>query len=77
LGANRRFIEQHIPHIDSLIHGDIESVVAKSDVLVVGLSDSSTCEALKRLVREDQLVLDLVNMPQRESLRGQVVGLCW
>jgi GDP-mannose 6-dehydrogenase len=77
LGANRRFIEQHIPHIDSLIHGDIESVIGKSDVLVVGLGDASTCEALKRLVREDQTVLDLVNMPQREALRGNVIGLCW
>lgn len=77
LGANRRFIEQHIPHIDSLIHGDIESVIEKSDVLVVGLGDPGTCDALKRLVREDQTVLDLVNMPQREALRGKVMGLCW
>lgn len=77
LGANRRFIEQHIPHIDSLIHGDIDGVIAKSDVLVVGLGDAATCDSLKRLVREDQLVLDLVNMPQREALRGKVMGLCW
>lgn len=77
LGANRRFIEQHIPHIDSLIHGDIEAVIGKSDALVVGLSDAATFEALKRLVREDQLVLDLVNISQREALRGQVLGLCW
>lgn len=77
LGANRRFIEQHIPHIDSLIHGDIEGVIAKTDVIVVGLGDSATCDSLKRLVREDQLVLDLVNMPQREALRGKVMGLCW
>jgi GDP-mannose 6-dehydrogenase len=77
LGANRRFIEQHIPHIDSLIHGDIESVISASDVLVVGLGDAGTCEALKRLVRVDQTVLDLVNMPQREALRGNVIGLCW
>ena len=26
LGANRRFIEQHVPHIGSLMRGDIESV---------------------------------------------------
>lgn len=77
LGANRRFIEQHIPHIDSLIHGDIENVIDKSDLLVVGLADTGTCEALKRLVRKDQTVLDLVNMPQREALLGEVLGLCW
>jgi len=77
LGANRRFIEQHIPHLDSLIHGDIETVIAQSDVLVVGLSDARTFDALKRLVREDQTVLDLVSIPQRETLKGSYMGLCW
>jgi len=77
LGANRRFVEQHIPHIDSLIHGDIESVIRESDVLVVGLGGAGIFEALGRLVREDQTVLDLVSIPRRPALRGNVVGLCW
>lgn len=77
LGANRRFIEQHVPHIGSLMRGDIESVVGESDVLVVGLNDTKTFEALAQHVREDQLVLDLVNLPKPEALRGKVMGLCW
>jgi len=77
LGANRRFIEQHVPHIGSLIREDIASVIEKSDVLVVGLSDPKIFEALARHVREGQIILDLVNIPQREALRGKVVGLCW
>jgi GDP-mannose 6-dehydrogenase len=77
LGANRRFIEQHVPHIGLLMREDIESVIGESDVLVVGLSDTKSFEALARHVREDQIVLDLVNIPEREKLRGQVAGLCW
>ena len=77
LGANRRFIEQHIPHIGSLIRGDIESVIAESDVLVLGLTGAEVFDALARHVREDQIVLDLVNLPQRGALRGRVVGLSW
>lgn len=77
LGANRRFIEQHVPHIGSLMHEDIESVISASDILVVGLSGPAIFEALKRHVRDDQIVLDLVNIPQPETMRGQVVGLCW
>jgi len=77
LGANRRFIEQHVPHIGSLMREDIESVIAGSDFLVVGLSDAKIFEALARHVREDQLVLDLVNIPRREAMRGKVIGLCW
>jgi GDP-mannose 6-dehydrogenase len=77
LGANRRFIEQHVPHIGSLMREDIESVIGESDVLVVGLSDTKIFEALARHVRVDQLVFDLVNIPRREALRGKVTGLCW
>jgi GDP-mannose 6-dehydrogenase len=77
LGANRRFIEQHVPHIGSLMRAGIESVIEESDVLVVGLSDAKIFDALAKHVREDQLILDLVNIPQREVLRGNVMGLCW
>ena len=77
LGANRHFIEQHVPHLGSLIRGDIESVIAESDLLVVGLSDARIFDALVQHVREDQTVLDLVNIPTRSALRGNVVGLCW
>jgi GDP-mannose 6-dehydrogenase len=77
LGANRRFIEQHVPHLGSLMRGDIEGVIADSDLLVVGLSDARIFEALAQHVREDQFVLDLVNIPHREKVRGKVTGLCW
>ncbi len=77
LGANRRFIEQHVPHIGSLMREDIESVISSSDILVVGLSGPPIFEALARHVRDDQIVLDLVNIPRRETLRGKVMGLCW
>ena len=77
LGANRRFIEQHVPHIGSLMREGIENVIDESDVLVVGLSDKKIFEALARRVRKDQIVLDLVNIPQREALQATVMGLCW
>jgi GDP-mannose 6-dehydrogenase len=77
LGANRRFIEQHVPHIGSLMRSDLESVIAESEVLVLGLADPRIFDVLKRCVRDDQVVVDLVNMPGRETLRGRYLGLCW
>jgi GDP-mannose 6-dehydrogenase len=77
LGANRRFIEQHVPHIGLLMREEIDSVIADSDVLIVGLSDARTLDALARHVREDQIVLDLVNIARHRALRGKVMGLCW
>jgi GDP-mannose 6-dehydrogenase len=77
LGANRRFIEQQVPHIGSLMRDDIAKVIAESDILVVGLNDPSIFEALREHVREGQFVLDLVNIPATQAIRGDVVGLCW
>ena len=77
LGANRRFIEQHVPHIGSLIRRDLAEVVDASDVLVVGLNDAATVAGLRKHVRADQTVVDLVGIPGRgEGLPGYV-GLCW
>ncbi len=77
LGANRRFIEQHVPHIGSLIRRDIAEVIAESDVLVVGLSDAGAVAALAQHTRPEQTIVDLVNVPDRKAMRGQYVGLCW
>src|SRR5512145_2558663 len=67
LGANRRFIEQHVPHLGSLMREEIETVIAESDVLVVGLSDPRVFDAVRRHARPDQVVIDLVHMPDREG----------
>ncbi len=77
LGANRRFIEQHVPHIGTLLRRDIAEVVAASDLLVVGLGDKAVAAALAEHVRADQLVLDLVGMPGGSALRARYEGLCW
>jgi GDP-mannose 6-dehydrogenase len=77
LGANRRFIETHVPHIGALMRRDLEQVVAESELVVVGLNDAGTIETLRRHLRDDQIVLDLANIGGRRQLRGTYVGLCW
>ncbi len=77
LGANRRFIERHVPHIGLLMRGEIEPVIAQSEVLVVGLSDAQVFEAIRKRTRPDQIVVDLVNIPDRRGIAARYVGLCW
>lgn len=77
LGANKSFIERHVPHIGELLNADIEEVIKTSEVLVLGLSTPSIQDALATHVRDDQYVLDLVGIKTRTAIRGQVQGLCW
>jgi GDP-mannose 6-dehydrogenase len=77
LGANRRFIETHVPHIGGLISSRLEDVVERSEVLVVGLNDKGTLEQLRRLVQPHHVVVSLVDIGDPAGLAGTHVGLCW
>ncbi|MCS6944250.1 MAG: UDP binding domain-containing protein [Sutterellaceae bacterium] len=76
-GANRKCIGNHISHIGALIGGDQESVIAESQVLVVGLNDKKTVEALRRHARTEQVVIDRVDVGSHGGLHARYVGLCW
>ncbi len=77
LGANRRYIEQHLPHIGQLVRADMASVIADSDMVVVGLSGAAIEDALAVHLRADQKVLDLVNLSNIARIPASVQGLCW
>jgi len=77
LGANRRFIEQHVPHLGDLMREDLAEVLAECDVLVVGLASAEIYAALEEHSSDRHYLLDLVGLPNKDSLRGRVEGLCW
>jgi GDP-mannose 6-dehydrogenase len=77
LGANRNFIEKHLPHIGAMLQTDMQSVVDSSDVLVVGMSGNAVFDMLAKRCRADQYVLDLVQIPNRGAIAARVEGLCW
>ena len=77
IGANRRYIETHLPHIGQLLRADIAEVIAESEVLVVGLTGAEVSGALATQCRSDQFVLDLVNLSNPTAISARVEGLCW
>ena len=77
LGANRRYIQQHLPHIGQLVRPDIGAVICESEFIVVGLSGVGIGEALAQYSRAGQHVLDLVKLPNPERIAAAVEGLCW
>lgn len=77
LGANKSFIEQHLPHIGQMLRPELDTVVAESETLVLGSSSKVVIEALAARLRPDQKVVDLVRAPAGALPAGQVQGLCW
>jgi GDP-mannose 6-dehydrogenase len=77
LGANRSYIDANIPHLKSLLCPDMASMIDPSEVILVGLQQTVLNDSLQARVRPDQLVIDLVNLPNRDLLRSRYEGVCW
>lgn len=77
IGANKRYIEDVVPHIGTLLCDSVEEALADADVVIIGLSDEDVIAALYRHGRENQFFLDLVGIPEPSRLKGEYRGVCW
>ncbi len=76
-GANRRYIEEQIPHLSVLLRSSIDEVIDESDIVVIGNASPEFGEAVLRC-RTDQVVLDLVRVPiDFGRLAAEYRGICW
>jgi len=78
IGANKKFIENSIPHINSLMTTDFKNLLDASELIVIGLSDEDLIHQLLDNSRKDQFVLDLVNIKEaKNNLEARYLGVCW
>lgn len=77
LGANKRYIEQTIPHLGALMSNSVDEVFDNAEAIVVGLVNREIEAALGRALRPGQTIIDL------SGLRAAIVpsesyrGICW
>jgi len=78
MGANRAYINQKLPHLADLLVEDIDQVLEHGEILIVGSRTPQVVEAVGRS-RTDQLVIDLVRLPDAEDWRGKenYRGIAW
>lgn len=77
-GSNRQYIEEVIPHIGSILSGDLEAVLRGAEVVIIGNKTASKDELIRHL-RADQIVIDLVNLDKARRPTGisAYEGICW
>jgi GDP-mannose 6-dehydrogenase len=73
VGANRRFIEEEIPHVSALMCESVDALLAHAEVIVVGGTDADAVAAL-RGARPDQEIVDLTRGALRRRA-ASVAGL--
>ncbi|TXR38544.1 UDP-glucose/GDP-mannose dehydrogenase family protein [Ectopseudomonas mendocina] len=74
-GANKDYIESKIPHVSSLLNSDLDDVVAKADIIVLGNSDERFAK-LAEQAPSGKRVVDLVGFMPHAS-NGVAEGICW
>jgi GDP-mannose 6-dehydrogenase len=77
LGANKRFIEETIPHLESVMVGQIREAIAEAQVVVVSVGGSEIVAALAEHSHEDLAVVDLVGLPRERIKCARYRGICW
>lgn len=77
LGANRRYIEENIPHIGTLLCNTVDEMIEPAELIIVGLLKPELSNRLEYLCRPHQHIIDLVGLPHRERLRTSYDGICW
>jgi len=76
-GANKRYIEEVVPHIGSLMCESVEEAMRDAAVVVVGLSGQDIMSELRAHSCNDHFFLDLVGVPEPTQLDGEYCGICW
>ncbi len=77
VGANKRYIEETIPHISSLMVSSPKEVIEGSDVVVVGTKNTRIHDAIATH-KDSTVVIDLVGLyPEAMDNAPNYQGICW
>jgi len=76
VGANKRFMDEHVPHLSSLLVDTPEQLVDHAEVLVIGHASPEIPDLLGKM-RADQFVVDLVAGAKGLAMTPKYEGICW
>ena len=77
IGANKRFIEQTIPHIGNLLVESCGSALVHGEAILVGLGGPKILDELRRGLTKSHHVVDVVGMPHQGLTYATYTGACW
>jgi len=76
IGANREYINYHIPHIASLMVETLEELISHSELIIIG-NKSKTFGKIIEARTDGQIVFDLVRIMEDSHAKTNYEGICW
>jgi GDP-mannose 6-dehydrogenase len=77
LGANKRFIEETIPHLESLMVRDPGAALGDAQAALVSVAGPEIVSALSHHHNDGLTVVDLVGLPRAQLKCVRYHGICW
>ena len=77
-GSNRKYIEEIIPHIGSVLSADLEGTLRAAEVVILG-NRSASKDQLAKFLQPQQIVIDLIHLDKTRRPGGSETyeGICW
>lgn len=76
-GANKRFIEEVIPHISRILVSDLPGLLSWADVIVIGRPDKEIVDAVIASASDTQHIIDTVGALKSHALVSHYEGTLW
>lgn len=76
MGANKRYIEATIPHIESLLISDLQDIGSHADVVIVGHRDAQIEASVAQWLEAGKRIVDLAGLSGLQGSKGYT-GICW
>jgi GDP-mannose 6-dehydrogenase len=76
VGANKRYIDEHVPHLSCLLVDTVGQLIDHAEVVVLGHQSDEVDTILKKL-RTDQTVVDLVAAAKEINGQASYEGMSW
>lgn len=75
--ANVSEIKEMLPHIAPLLSPSLETLVRRSEVIVISTNEE-IFKKISMLMTEDQILIDLVGIVNPQNVeKGKYIGICW
>jgi GDP-mannose 6-dehydrogenase len=76
IGTNKRVIDEKMPHLASLLTGDLATALGQSG-LVIAAQKCIDLETLRPLITAEHTLLDVNGWPELRDLPAHYEGFCW
>ena len=77
VGANKRYIEEVIPHISKILVADLVEMLAWAEVIVIGRPDKEILETVVANAKNGQKIIDMVGALDPQSVKSNYEGMLW